>query len=58
MRTMIQKLKKTDIAKLLKEYREIVKKDYIDKFNVFTITSDLYYRENYHSDILAAFLRH
>ncbi len=55
---MIQKLKKTDIAKLLKEYREIVKKDYIDKFNVFTITSDLYYRENYHSDILAAFLRH
>ena len=25
-------------------------------FNVFTLTSDLYYRENFHSDIIAAFL--
>lgn len=25
-------------------------------FNVFTLTSDFYYRENFHSDIIAAFL--
>lgn len=46
------------ISQLLKEYREVIGKDEIKDFNVFTITSDLYYRENYHSDILAAFLDH
>ena len=27
-----------------------------DKLNVFTIASDLYYRENFHSDVICAFL--
>lgn len=58
MRTLIQMIKTSDIANILEEYREVVTKDCIDKFNVFTITSDFYHRENYHSDILAAFLRH
>ena len=56
MNNQLQTIKHLDIAPLLESYREIVKKDNIEKFNVFTITSDLYYRENYHSDILTGFL--
>lgn len=51
-------IKLLDIAPLLERYREIVKRDSIDNFNVFTLSSDVYYRENYHSDLLAAFLRY
>lgn len=42
----------------MKMYPNFLKKEVIDGFNVFTITSDLYYRENYHSDILKAFLEY
>lgn len=58
METVLSTIEHSDIRKILDDYREVLKKDRIDTFNVFTITSDVYYRENYHSDILAAFLRH
>ena len=38
---------------------EYIEKKYTlhqDKLNVFTIASDLYYRENFHSDVICAFL--
>ena len=47
-----------NIIPLMKMYPNFLKKEVIDGFNVFTITSDLYYRENYHSDILKAFLEY
>ncbi|MDE6553890.1 MAG: PD-(D/E)XK nuclease family protein [Muribaculaceae bacterium] len=58
MNNPLQTIKHLDIAPLLESYREIAKKDKLDGFNVFTLTSDLYYRENYHSDILTGFLRY
>lgn len=39
-----------------KEYFESKQDNGIDSFNVFRIISDLYYRENFHSDIIRFFL--
>jgi hypothetical protein len=33
-----------------------VQNQHLRQFNVFTIISDIYYRENFHSDLIAAFL--
>ncbi len=41
---------------IAKEYAEVKSKLEREKFNVFTLISDLYYRENFHSDIMAFFL--
>lgn len=38
------------------EYYESKQDNEIDSFNVFQIVSDLYYRENFHSDIIRFFL--
>lgn len=46
-----------DSLKQLSENYQLAKKDVSDiGFNVFTLMSDFYYRENFHSDIIAAFL--
>lgn len=44
-----------DICDKFSELKEKIN-NYELGFNVFVLTSDLYYRENYHSDILKAFL--
>jgi hypothetical protein len=41
---------------ICKEYIEQKKLQKKESFNVFTIASDLYYRENFHSDVICAFL--
>lgn len=41
---------------LSERFEEIQKEDSDVGFNVFALTSDFYYRENFHSDIIAAFL--
>lgn len=46
------------LLKIIGDYSCIKNYNKIQDFNVFTITSDLYYRENYHSDILKAFLEY
>lgn len=45
-----------NIKKITEEYR-VLKYSYREEpFNVFKLASDLYYRENFHSDIMKAFL--
>lgn len=44
------------ITSLCEQFDKIQKETLEVGFNVFTLTSDLYYRENFHSDIIAAFL--
>lgn len=47
------------LADLDQKFEANLKKRNIDiGFNLFSIISDVYYRENLHSDILAAFLDH
>ena len=58
MDALLQAIKNKEIASIIKDYQKCIEKDIIKDFNVFTITSDLYYRENYHSDILKAFLEY
>lgn len=49
---------------MTKKQLQLICEDYVEAkedkftlgFNVFTLTSDIYYRENYHSDIINAFL--
>lgn len=41
---------------ICEEYIKSKKIDLVEKFNVFTIISDLYYKENFHSDIMKYFL--
>jgi len=41
---------------LAEEFQLFQKKIFDPGFNVFTLSSDLYYRENFHSDIIKAFL--
>lgn len=38
------------------EYHRLKKQENKDAFNVFSLVSDLYYRENFHSDIIRFFL--
>lgn len=45
------------VAALARKYEANLKKRYVDiGFNLFAVVSDLYYRENFHSDILKAVL--
>lgn len=44
------------ISQICDDYVEAKKYKHILGFNVFVLTSDKYYRENYHSDIIKAFL--
>lgn len=44
------------IANLCSEFSESKNDKFTLGFNVFTLTSDIYYRENYHSDLICAFL--
>lgn len=44
------------ISQICNDYVEAKKFKHILGFNVFVLTSDKYYRENYHSDIIKAFL--
>ena len=41
---------------ICRDYEESKQKDQDDSFNVFYLVSDLYYRENFHSDIIAFLL--
>lgn len=45
---------------MLKRYREYIDKNNFEEnypFNIFELISDIYYRENFHSDIIAQLLR-
>ena len=44
---------------MLQRYREYIKKNNFEEsypFNIFELISDIYYRENFHSDIIAKLL--
>ena len=44
----------------LQRYREYIEKNNFEEnypFNIFELISDIYYRENFHSDIIAQLLR-
>lgn len=45
-----------DLQEIILQYEEAVKKIELANFNIFKIISDYYYRENFHGDILYAFL--
>lgn len=45
-----------NIKKITEEYRVLKYSHREEPFNVFKLASDLYYRENFHSDIMKAFL--
>ena len=56
--SIIQKYAKDDI---LKKYRDYIKKNTFKEdypFNIFELISDTYYKENFHSDIIARLLEH
>ena len=45
---------------MLQRYREYIKKNNFEEnypFNIFELISDIYYRENFHSDIIAQLLK-
>ena len=44
------------VVNICEDYKEAKENKFTLGFNVFTLTSDIYYRENYHSDIINAFL--
>lgn len=46
----------TKCSPISKEYRKSKEDIQKDVFNVFSLVSDLYYRENFHSDIISFFL--
>lgn len=49
-------LRNDDIKKLSEQYLSLKSPHKEESFNVFKLASDLYYRENFHSDIMKAFL--
>ena len=50
-------LRDSSLNRLLEEHKAVVKSaDKSNAFTVFEIISDLYYRENFHSDLIAFFL--
>ena len=49
-------LQDAETVRIAKEYRLEKNTDRKELFNVFRLASDLYYRENFHSDIISAFL--
>lgn len=44
------------IKEITWDYRELKSSNIKESFNVFKLISDLYYRENFHSDVIKAFL--
>ncbi len=46
----------SELQKLILEYRQVDNENAYLGFNVFALTSDVFYKENYHSDIISAFL--
>ncbi len=49
-------LSNSTLNSLIEQLDKILKESSEVGFNVFTLTSDFYYRENFHSDIISAFL--
>lgn len=49
-------IEEKQISNLCREFAESKNDKFTLGFNVFTLTSDIYYRENYHSDIISAFI--
>ena len=49
-------LQDTEMVGIASEYRLEKSTDSKERFNVFRLASDLYYRENFHSDIISSFL--
>ena len=58
MELILSFIEDPDIKELIEEYQVCLRKEVIKDFNIFTLISDIYYRENYHSDILKAFLEY
>lgn len=56
LRDIAKFLNQDAIKKICGEYEKHKRESTIRGFNVFTLISDLYYRENFHSDILACLL--
>lgn len=54
--SIIEMLHSEEIGKIIDEYQAKKVEKENGSFNVFTLISDLYYRENFHSDILFEFL--
>src|SRR4051812_26219453 len=56
-RRVSELLSNDPLVALAQTYEENLKKRHVDLgFNVFALVSDLYYRENFHSDVLRAVL--
>ncbi|WP_300366353.1 PD-(D/E)XK nuclease family protein [Brachyspira sp.] len=56
--SIIQKYANND---MLEKYRDYIKKNTLNEnypFNIFELISDTYYKENFHSDIIAKLLEH
>lgn len=49
-------LKNEDLRKIIKEFEDALAAGEAANFNIFKIISDYYYRENFHGDIIEAFL--
>src|SRR6266446_1027413 len=57
IRDLEEFIRDANLSALAREYKGNVKKRYVDiGFNLFAIISELYYRENFHSDILKALI--
>ncbi len=44
------------VISIIKRYLDVKSQQNVSKFNVFKLASDLYYRENFHSDVISNFL--
>ena len=44
------------MKEIIISYRNAIEEKFSPEFNIFTIISDVYHRENFHSDVLKAFL--
>jgi hypothetical protein len=56
IKSMIEMLHTEEIGKIIDDYQTKKTEKANASFNVFTLISDLYYRENFHSDIMFEFL--
>lgn len=54
--TITQFLSSESLCNICGEYHLLKRQENKDAFNVFNLVSDLYYRENFHSDIIRFFL--
>lgn len=51
-----QLLENPIVIDIIKRYRDVKSQQNVSKFNVFKLASDLYFRENFHSDVISNFL--